>query len=152
VLRLKELIHTLGKHEKEFHFMEVDLESRILETGKDHRKNNINILSPMTIGRVKKYTAKYLEENGGLKVGTQRMPRQERLKLMEANPQFGKRNNFGLKYSELIVEYLDKSIKGLPCYHCRNVINSGDRCYSKHKGYNSRSYFHIPCAEKINLI
>jgi hypothetical protein len=117
----------------------MELERKISESGRDPRKNNIIVLSPLIIVRVKKYAVKYLEQYGGYKV---KIPRKLGIK----------RKNFGLKYYELIVEYLQQSINGLPCYHCRTPITIGEKCLSKHKGYNSRSYFHVACAEKINLI
>jgi hypothetical protein len=59
-------------------------------------------------------------------------------------------NGFGGYYEELIK--FQKEPKGLPCYRCRELITIGSRCFSKHRGRNTRSYYHMGCAIQVNLI
>jgi hypothetical protein len=100
---------------------------RLVPTMHSHnwRKGNIILMSRLVVKRVSKYTKTQLEFNG--------YP-----------------NGF-CGYAKAIVKNIDNPI-GLSCYHCRKDILVGEMCLSKHRGRNTRAYYHLACAEQVNLI
>lgn len=56
-----------------------------------------------------------------------------------------------LKYAQTCMQQGMINLDGIPCKLCEKTIFEGDECISCSRG-TARKYFHMPCAEKINII